>query len=1252
MKPLKSLLKSTLVLIMGAALFASCAKETAIPQPGNTEEITFTIETPAPAAVKTRIATEQENAIDNLYLFAFNSSDELVKTLTASKSAGTLTEVTAGATNKNRYTFTGTLTPGTYSVMVVSNVTITGYNIGDLRSDVEELVSVVTEPNKWDLSTRKIPMWGEVTSFNTVSPSLIEMRRMLARIHVNIDNTPHTETGIIAKDVFHLTSVSYANYNTKGMVIPAPTSFTGTVYTSPTLPLDPPAGVGPGTQTGLYLNYTPTDVTKSENQIYVFESAHVAKYGNANWQNNPCIIIGGIYDANGDGIFTNDGSPTYYRLDFIKGNPSDPWLSVLRNHSYNFTITQVKGAGFGSENEALNSTPMNMEAQVIDWNDQNMNEGQWNGTYELYLSGSTAHFQQDGTPTNQEFFIKTNLPSLTLEQFTSDPSSDGAWYSKPGQIWTNDHFTVIYSQLPDDNGYKVYKLVVSSNAVAIGDPARENWFRIKGSNLSAKFNITQQEYATIYHLTSTTNKNQSLDGTDRRIEINVASTHDYKVVFNTASSAMLKGVYLNPTTGSNLIIDPATDPQTTTIDASVTSLWVELASFTGSGSRQDTFTIEQTEASSDAPALLFTIEQSALQLTATRRATPADPIAVTGNNVNIDVVSNITWVPEVTMDGAPVPYVSYTDVTTSVTGNRTVQLIIDANTTVEQRVFEIVFNGTGIYSSITTTPITVTQAAVTKSITLTRNDAGGSIAAIGGTVALRVDANIAWEVESLVIGGTPITSGFGTYLTPASGSAGNNQSVTLNPGNNTSISNRTITLKLKGQSPNGTTLSSELSVTQLADARSIEITRTGSTGDIAAIGGNATFSVESNITWQIAVLQIGTTTISEGDYGIYLNTLTGPAGTTASVTLTPGDNGVDRRTITITLKGRTGNEGVVSNTLTFNQAAIPKSIVATKTAPTGNIANTAGSTATISVVANIAWEIDELTVGGTAIASTAYSTYLSATSGSGGTTPTPITLTMGANSASSTRDITLILKGTGSNASVTSTLLTMTQNGLPGGTGGGGTPGAGSTASEWILSVSTDGVLHLDGQSYSGSGAAGNIVYFRWGSLIAMSGNTGNYDGLKTVAWYPIGFTNTTLLTNWANVPHTDSGTIIGTVNASAGTGDPCRLASKGGTGVGNYKMPTGHPYNTGTAFTTANTTWRASPAGRTGPDGVFYPAAGDRTSSSGALANLGSGGRYWSERGLTASNASCFYFYSYSVEVGNSSLKAAAFPIRCVPAN
>lgn len=389
MKKIFTYIGCVATLMAGVFAAPSCVVEQPHPDPKRmpTAEIPFIARMPAVAAVETRseLGTVPENTIAEIHVLVFETGGgELVY-----KGKGKNLSVVGGSANNNTVTFRATLPVGTqYDVMVLANA---GNDLSDIsvgaspvvtKTDILALVRTLAAGTKWAPDTTPIPMWdGQVMILTASSAPVFNLTRMLAR--VNVEYTPGE-----GSSVFRLTDVRFYNYNTAGSIVPdAANNMSGEGpqrrATLPTLPPDP------GTQTGEYLEYAVSDYRTCKNLIYPFEAANRGTYTDGNsWIDNPCLVVGGKYDSDGDGNF-DDEPTTWYRIDFIRkttapdGSVADTWLSLLRNFSYNVTIASVGGAGYGDPATALRSAPFNIEAQVLPWNDAEINNVVFDGRYML-----------------------------------------------------------------------------------------------------------------------------------------------------------------------------------------------------------------------------------------------------------------------------------------------------------------------------------------------------------------------------------------------------------------------------------------------------------------------------------------------------------------------------------------------------------------------------------------------------------------------------------------------------------------------------------------------------------------------------------------------------------------------------------------------------------------------------------------------------------------------------------------------------
>jgi hypothetical protein len=136
--------------------------------------------------------------------------------------------------------------------------------------------------------------------------------------------------------------------------------------------------------------------------IYLFETA-AKNAGNA--LNETCIVVGGRYDA--------DSYDTYYRLDFFVQNTTTH-MDILRNHRYVCNITEVRGRGYPTVDDAYRAKPSNMEVDIIVWDEGSIREIIFDGEYMLGVSENPFELTGDEhTLTSGEniLYVATDYPT-------------------------------------------------------------------------------------------------------------------------------------------------------------------------------------------------------------------------------------------------------------------------------------------------------------------------------------------------------------------------------------------------------------------------------------------------------------------------------------------------------------------------------------------------------------------------------------------------------------------------------------------------------------------------------------------------------------------------------------------------------------------------------------------------------------------------------------------------------------------------
>ena len=138
--------------------------------------------------------------------------------------------------------------------------------------------------------------------------------------------------------------------------------------TTPSIPAGLTPNKGP-------IKYTIPDNGTNEliGQIYLFETeqpntGYVPDNADVH-EGRTCVVIGGEYN----------GKTQYYRVDLAKpGNGNDTtsedpgqntYYHVLRNHSYEITVTGITGDGYGTPEDAFKGSSGNIKTHVVAWND-------------------------------------------------------------------------------------------------------------------------------------------------------------------------------------------------------------------------------------------------------------------------------------------------------------------------------------------------------------------------------------------------------------------------------------------------------------------------------------------------------------------------------------------------------------------------------------------------------------------------------------------------------------------------------------------------------------------------------------------------------------------------------------------------------------------------------------------------------------------------------------------------------------------
>jgi hypothetical protein len=366
----------------------------------DSEMLTIQIAVPragGPDSSATRaLGATDEFAVNEVAVLAFNSVSGVKKFY--GRYVGFVTDGpdqisnTAGAT----MTFQVTIPEGEFDLMVMVNANklLDNANLSqsmDMNAVAAAIKTSMTTAGWQDNTSaadyRRMPMWGyrsgvkipeDFTGTNNLINTPFNLTRMVAKVDIALGQT------LISATKFELKSVRVYNYVEQGRLVPdistaansalweGITQTTLANLTTPTLPSSPTKA----DSTNEFIDRTVTDNKSLTGSIYLFEApAGCGPVANkTEYLKNTCLVIGGKYKG---------GAETFYRIDFVENNA---YIPLIRNHSYRVTVTDISGNGHPTEDEALNSVPVNIDTDILDWNEHDTSVEGSNGIYKLKVS--------------------------------------------------------------------------------------------------------------------------------------------------------------------------------------------------------------------------------------------------------------------------------------------------------------------------------------------------------------------------------------------------------------------------------------------------------------------------------------------------------------------------------------------------------------------------------------------------------------------------------------------------------------------------------------------------------------------------------------------------------------------------------------------------------------------------------------------------------------------------------------------------
>ena len=447
------LLRCLAVPFLAAALFCSCTEELsseAVPGGGGGKtgesEVTLRLQVPGIATGRTRaITADDESKVDDLYILAFkvdpDNGSETFEYYVAAK------QVTpTDGTGQSTWTASLKVKEHNQTFVMVANALGTNSKVNEQITDLVkegatnkvglekmEVLKGLTEmlaqdeiENGFNATSHPLTMYGQTEpvkiGLDKTTTLTVALHRIVARVQVRFDGNAAVAAKFSAQEVY------LYNFNNRARVIPAFLQETTDTDYEQTATIPDGAELYPKTQDGTETvpTYTVTN-NAVKNSIYMFEAAQPQAITDAEKHlKRPCLIVKGVYE----------GKSCYYRVDFAKHTAKGDvtYMDIVRNHSYNITVTNVSGRGSDTAHEALKSKAANITASVIEWNDNTVGNIEFEGDRVLGIATKEYELMKAGGVRLQQVRATANL-EWTAKLY--DVNADGTANTNSQPDWIN-----------------------------------------------------------------------------------------------------------------------------------------------------------------------------------------------------------------------------------------------------------------------------------------------------------------------------------------------------------------------------------------------------------------------------------------------------------------------------------------------------------------------------------------------------------------------------------------------------------------------------------------------------------------------------------------------------------------------------------------------------------------------------------------------------------------------------------------------
>lgn len=483
-----------------------------VPAQAEQVEVKLHLRTSQPSSPTRAMTPEQENLINDVYVFFLNTSGGTVYSVVKGESVAP-----DGGGDPAKWTFTASLTvttgsSGSFDCLVLANAAgwmegkdLTQFNGKSYDELQEMLVSDVLAPAASPGSPAGLPgatseagimMWGKAVDPITVpAPTAsitVPVIRALASVEVGVGVGPtlanvNSWTGWDGNDasgspiLFELKTVYVFLPNNKYAFMPR-----WDAYVPDDRKVNAPSPAGASLEIGTPFAY-PVTGYGIRGQIYLPEAdikqlvpggdGHTGKPGDAGHTNRCALVVGGKYNGN---------TESYYRIDFNDNAADRRLIDLLRNHRYYVTITAVYNDGEDTPQKAYESQKVNLGIEITGW-DENFQDVSFDGANWMYAAKKSitlpGNEQQTGT-----IAMESSIDPTEWEMSFLSGSDGGSTLPSKDPSVQNTYFKVTKPTVKEGGSLKITTLT----AMAETDPDRVARLSIKAHGLSFTITITQK----------------------------------------------------------------------------------------------------------------------------------------------------------------------------------------------------------------------------------------------------------------------------------------------------------------------------------------------------------------------------------------------------------------------------------------------------------------------------------------------------------------------------------------------------------------------------------------------------------------------------------------------------------------------------------------------------------------------------------------------------------------------------------------